>query len=218
MLTKGIIQSINATGNRCTVRMPLFENAGNASQVQATALVNITPGIFNNLAVGDVVFVGFEESALEKPIILGKLFTEAKSEANIRGGGGVFNSLKVNNDAVIPSSTLFTFPENIKKEYENLKTPKKVADYIKWLEQLTKETTFQLDDNFRCFKNWTQWQLQASNVEIDDGDLDEDTPLVEPFLNQKENSKCDVCGNIKCTKNGTRIYSKVSYDKVYPNN
>lgn len=218
MLTKGIIQSMSTTGNRCVVRMPLFENAGNASPVQATALVNITPGIFNNLAVGDVVFVGFEENALEKPVILGKLFTEAISEANIRGGGGVFNSLKVNNDAVIPSSTLFIFPENIKKEYENLKTPKKVADYIKWLERFTKETAFQLDDNFRCFKNWTQWQLQANNVEIDDGDLDEDTPLAEPFLNQEENSQCAVCGNNKCTKNGIRTYSKIPYDKAYSNN
>ena len=52
-----------------------------------------------------------------------------------------------------------------------------MADYIKWLELTTKSNLAQLDDNFRCFKNWTQWQLQPENAEIDDGDLDEELLL-----------------------------------------
>ena len=73
MITKGIIRSINKAGNRCIVRMPLFETASSSAPVEAEALISITPGFYNNLFVGDIVFLSFEENALEKPIIIGKL-------------------------------------------------------------------------------------------------------------------------------------------------
>ena len=69
MITKAIIQSINPNGTRCVVRMPLFETAANTAPVEAEALVNITPGMFNNLEVNDVVFIAFEENKIDKPII-----------------------------------------------------------------------------------------------------------------------------------------------------
>ena len=74
MVTKAVVRSINKKGNRCIVRMPLFENASSASPVEAEALVSITPGFFNNIFVNDIVFVAFEENALEKPIIIGKQY------------------------------------------------------------------------------------------------------------------------------------------------
>lgn len=215
MITKAIIQSINAAGNRCIVRMPLFETASNPNPVEAEALVNIAPGIFNNLAVGDVVFVSFEENALEKPIIMGKLFRGSNTEGKIRGGGGILDTLKVRTAASIPASTNYVYPIAIQNNYTDLNTPKKTADYIKWLEQLTKNNLNQLDEHFRCFKNWTQWQLQPENVEIDDGDLDE-VSIVESFLYQNENSDCAVCEHA-CTKNKKRNYLKLSTDKKYPN-
>ena len=135
MITKALIQSINAAGNRCIVRMPLFETAANPMPVVAEALVNIAPGIFNNLAVGDIVFVGFEENALDKPVILGKLFRGATSENDIRGGGGVFDTLKVNTSITLPASTAFGFPTgDMPNAYDALNSPKKQADYIKNLE------------------------------------------------------------------------------------
>ena len=67
MVTKGIIRSINRAGNRCIVRMPLFETASSTVPIEVEALVSITPGMFNNLFVNDVVFIAFEENALEKP-------------------------------------------------------------------------------------------------------------------------------------------------------
>ena len=216
MITKAIVQSINAAGNRCTVRMPLFESAASSMPVEAEALVNIAPGMFNSLEVGDVVFVAFEENALEKPIILGKLFRGADIEGNIRGGGAIVDALKVRTGAAIPASTLYVFPEDIKKDYLDLQTPKQVADYIKWLEKLTKQLINQQEEHFNCFKNWTQWQLQPENVEIDDGDLDTTSNIPEPFLYQKEGSNCDICGD-KCTKNKSRSYLKLTTDKVYPN-
>ena len=216
MITKAIIQSIHPAGNRCVVRMPIFETASSSRPIEAEALVNISPGMFNNLEVGDVVFIAFEENAMEKPIILGKLFRGVEIENSIRGGAGVLNTLNVKSSAAIPSSTLFVFPKEIQANYSDLKTPKNIADYIKWLENLTKQLAVQQEDNFRCFKNWTQWQLKAENVEIDDGDLDADNSIQEPCLYQEENKECKICGK-NCTKNKYRSYLKLPIDKNYPN-
>lgn len=217
MITKAIVQYINSTGNRCIVRMPLFETASSTSPVEVEALVSITPGLFNNLVVGDVVFVAFEENALEKPIILGKLFRGAVNENEVQGGMGILDSLKVRSAASIPSSTLFVYPPAVKNEYKDLKTPKKMADYIKWLERLFKKLVTNLENDFRCFKNWTQWQLRPENVEIDDGDLDSKKYKEHiKSLYQKEGEKCKICGE-NCTKDKqTRCYLKLDIDKEYP--
>lgn len=215
MVTKAIIRSINSAGNRCIVRMPLFETAASSAPVEAEALVSITPGLFNNLFVGDIVFVAFEENALEKPIIIGKLLKGTTDENKTPGGAGILDSLNVRTSASIPCSTLFVYPDNIKSEYKDLKTPKKMADYIKWLEKLTKKLFSQLDDHFRCFKNWTQWQLAAENVEVDDGDLDTGINVVDAFKYQKECDDCKICEN-KCTKDKKRQYLKLEIDKKYP--
>jgi hypothetical protein len=216
LVTKAIVRSINGAGNRCMVRMPLFETTASASPVEAEALVSITPGLFNNLVVGDVVFVAFEENALEKPIILGKLYTGARNENTVNGGMGILDTLRVNTAASIPSSTLFVFPSAIRNEYTDLKTPKKMADYIKWLEKFFKNLISQLDDHFRCFKNWTQWQLRPENVEVDDGDLDLSDSIATPLLYQNEGAECKICGS-NCTKDKTRCYIKLGTGKKYPN-
>lgn len=215
MFTKAIVQSINSNGTRCVVRMPLFETAANPNPVLAEALINITPGIFNNLEVGDIVFISFEESAIEKPIVLGKLFLGADAESNIRGGGAILDSLKVRTSATIPASTLYEFPPDNQNAYKDLNTPKKSADYIKWLEKFTKNVFAKLEENFICFKNWVQWQLRPENVEIDDGDLDLDTKINEPLLYQEEGKKCEACGK-SCIKNKKRVYSELPISKNYP--
>lgn len=215
MVTKAIIRSINGAANRCIVRMPLFETASNSTPVEAEALVSITPGLFNNLVVGDVVFVAFEENALEKPIIIGKLFKGTANENNVRGGAGILDTLKVRTAATIPCSTLYEYPASIRKDYKDLETPKKTADYIKWLERLTKKLVAQLDDQFKCFKNWVQWQFSPENVEVDDGDLDTGYHVTEPCKYQAEGAYCQVCNN-KCTKGSIRKYLKVDKDKEYP--
>ena len=216
MVTKGLIRSINRAGNRCIVRLPLFETASSTAPVELEALVNITPGMFNNLFVNDVVFVAFEENALEKPIIIGKLYTGAQNENNTPGGAGILDTLTVRTSGRIPAATTtFVFQGDTKNEYENLKTPKKMADYIKWLEKLFKKLISQLEVNFTCFKNWTQWQLQPENVEIDDGDIDTNYHVTEPLLYQAEGKECKLCGN-SCTKNKTRNYLKLGTTKNYP--
>lgn len=216
MITKAVIMAINSAENRCKVRMPLFETAASSAPVIAEALVSITPGLYSNLEVGDVVFVSFEENALEKPIILGKLFKGASKEKDIDGGMGILDTLRVRTAATIPCTTLYEYPKNIRQEYKDLETPKKTADYIKWLEKLTKKLISNLDSHFRCFKNWTQWQLRPENVEVDDGDLDTGLNIATPFLYQEEGKTCKICDK-DCLKAKNRKYLKLEIDKTYPN-
>lgn len=216
MVTKGVIQSIDRAGNRCVVRLPLFETASSTVPVEIEALINITPGMFNNLFVNDVVFVTFEENALEKPIVIGKLYTGAANENNTHGGAGILDTLTVRTSGSMPAATTtFIFDGETASEYEDLKTPKKLADYIKWLEKYFKKLCNQLDVNFRCFKNWVQWQLNPENVEIDDGDLDTNYRLAEPFQYQVEGEECKICGS-NCTKDKTRCYLRLDINKKYP--
>ena len=216
MVTKGLIKSINRAGNRCIVRLPLFETASSSVPVEIEALVSITPGMFNNLFINDVVFVAFEENALEKPIIIGKLYTGASNENNTLGGAGILDTLTVRTSGSVPAATTtFVFEGDNKGEYKDLKTPKKMADYIKWLEKYFKKLFSQIDSHFRCFKNWTQWQLQPENVEVDDGDLDTGYHLAEPLQYQVESEACKICGS-SCTKDKTRHYLKLEANKKYP--
>lgn len=216
MITKGLVRSINRAGNRCVVRLPLFETASSTSPIEIEALVSITPGMYNNLYVNDVVFVAFEENALEKPIVIGKLFTGSLLEANTPGGAGVLDTLNVRTSGLLPAAnTTFVYSGENKNEYKDLNTPKKIADYIKWLEKYFKKLSAQLDDNFKCFKNWVQWQLIPENVEVDDGDLDNNYRIAEPYLYQAENATCKLCKNA-CIKNQSRRYTEIETAKKYP--
>lgn len=216
MVTKGLVRSVNRAGNRCVVRLPLFETASSSVPVEIEALLSITPGMFNNIFVNDVVFVAFEENALEKPIVIGKLYTSATNENNTPGGAGILDVLTVRTSGSVPAATTtFVFEGDTKGEYNDLKTPKKMADYIKWLEKYFKKLFKLSDANFRCFKNWAQWQLQPENVEVDDGDIDTKYHIAEPFLYQTEGEECRICGS-NCTKNKSRHYLGLSADNKYP--
>ena len=215
MITKAVVQSINSTGTRCVIRMPLFETASSSTPVIAEALVNITPGVFNNIEVDDVVFVGFEENAIEKPIILGKLFKGAQTESEIRGGGGIFDTIKVTTTATLPATTNYSFPNSAGNGYQNLKSPINQADYILWLELLAKDNLNALGDNFSSLQSWMRWKFRPENIEIDDGDLDLNTETSEPFLYQDEGGKCELCEKA-CTRNKKRTYLKLPVDKNYP--
>jgi hypothetical protein len=216
VVTKAIVQSINRAGNRCIIRVPLFETASSSAPIELEAILSITPGLFNNIFVNDVVIIAFEENALEKPIILGKLYTGAQNESNTHGGAAILDMVNVKASATLPAATTtFSFEgENI-AEYSDVNTPKKQADYIKWLEKFFKNTATTADSNFKCLKNWTQWQLQPENVEIDDGDIDENDAIIAPLLYQAECSECKICG-AGCLKEETRRYTTLDTTKKYP--
>jgi len=133
VLTKAIIQSIDYTKNMCRVRIPLFENAArNVNIIEADAQINIVPGIYNSYKTGDIVFIGFEENKMELPIILGKLFVSASTEANSYRGSVSGNSLAITDTAQLPYSTVFSYDKIAQNDalYKDLNTPKKLADGI----------------------------------------------------------------------------------------
>lgn len=104
MVTKGIITSIDYTGNTCTVRMPFFETAGN-DPIVGTAIISNTPGSYNGYKVNDVVLVGFENGQMETPVILGKLYLGVEKEkADPRGVINVESS-NTSKSATIPADT-----------------------------------------------------------------------------------------------------------------
>lgn len=220
MITKAEIQSINGAGNRCIVRMPLFETAASSYPVTAEALVCIPPGIYGNLEIGDIVLVAFEENALEKPIIIGKLFKGSGFEKNVQSGMGIFNELLARTAATVPHTTKFKYPSNLADNYKYLDSPYDIADYIKWLEKYTKDSITTLEKYFNCFKKWAQYQLQPENVEIDDGDLDDATSIInKPFLYQNEGATCKICST--CTNSNqqkTRKYPTIDKDTTYKTN
>lgn len=143
MLTKAIVQSIDYTKNMCRVRIPLFEHASrNVNMIEADAQINIVPGIYNSYKTGDVVFIGFEENKMELPVILGKLFVSAASEAGSYRGNVSGNSLAITDTAQLPYSTLFDFSKIAQNNtlYTDLNTPKKLADGIINLQRTQAQT------------------------------------------------------------------------------
>jgi hypothetical protein len=100
--------------------------------IEADAQINIVPGIYNSYKTGDIVFIGFEENKMELPVILGKLFVSASTEAGSYRGNVSGNSLAITDTAQLPYSTLFDFSKIAQnnKLYNDLNTPKKLADSI----------------------------------------------------------------------------------------
>ena len=135
MLTKAIIQKIDQSKNTCIVRIPLFEQASSNSFIETEATICITPGIYNNLFIGDIVIIGFEENKMELPIVLGKLFLNSLAKDS-KAGALFGDTLNITTKAVLPSDTEFRF-EKYSDQYAKYNTPKKLADAL--LELLSSE-------------------------------------------------------------------------------
>lgn len=104
MVTKGIIKTLDLTGNTCTVRLPLFETAGN-DHIIGTATISNTPGSYNGYKEGDVVWVAFEDGSMNSPVVIGKLYLGVEEERkDPRGVLNVENST-VAKTASMPADT-----------------------------------------------------------------------------------------------------------------
>lgn len=108
MLTKGEIEAINFENNTCTVRIPIFEGAGNMQKVSILALISTPPCEDMGYSVGDIVFVTFAENSLNKPVVLGKLLQPPKFQ-NLNNSTTVgkvsCNKLVVGDSCSLPTST-----------------------------------------------------------------------------------------------------------------
>lgn len=150
MITKGLIQSINFSGNTCMVRVPFFETAGNPTEMTLQATFAITPGIFNSYKVGDVVQVAFENGEINNPVVVGKLFLGGQKESVEPRGSATFNSLEVAQSATLPLDTKFklnigdtTIP-NVKGSYRSYES---VQDIINSMQDLNKQIVTQQAQN-----------------------------------------------------------------------
>lgn len=101
MLTKGIILEKVINSNKYIVRIPFLESSGVYTRTTYEAILAYNPSITEELKVGDVVILGFEEHTATKPVILGKLFT---NESETRGHAS-FESLDVSNTVNLPDDT-----------------------------------------------------------------------------------------------------------------
>jgi len=109
MTTKAYIVGHKAGSPAYTVRIPLFETAGsvpgkgtylNSSLFEAT--LSYQPGNLNSYAVGDCVFVVFEDSRMAKPVIVGRLYSGSEGKATDAVNA---SSLSVADKAVLPGDT-----------------------------------------------------------------------------------------------------------------
>lgn len=163
MITKGIVQRVDRRGNQFIVRVPLFENASTVNPVSLKAYQCIVPGLYNNLYVGDIVYIGFEENAMEKPIILGKFFKNYRTEDKAKGGSGNFTKLNILDKASMPASTTrFRYTADKETKYDKFNTPHKLANRIK--------------ENIIAI-NRLRLYVQPWNMRVDDGDLDASNSL-----------------------------------------
>ena len=153
MLTKGIIKSIDYTGNTCKVRMPLFENGNSESEVIAEATISTLPGAYNGFKENDVVLVGFENNEIDEPVVLGKLYLGVNEES--KDGRGTINcdSIIAENGATIPITTKLTFDRNDSKyaqvqgSYENYESIKDIIDALQNQATVIGSTKAQLIDD-----------------------------------------------------------------------
>lgn len=136
MITKGILKTIDYNNNSCTVRLPLFEGAGNSTEVVLSAVFLNQPGSYNGYNEGDIVFVDFENDKLNNPIVLGKLYLGAEKENSaVKKGGLTVANLNVTTGATLPLDTKLVFedPTSTVPVSNGLTTYKSLIDIIKGL-------------------------------------------------------------------------------------
>lgn len=76
ILTKAIIKQTYSKDNYYQVYIPLLRKAGDTEDSATLKATKIClPGISQDLKVGDIVYVGFEDTEYDRPVIFGKLFT-----------------------------------------------------------------------------------------------------------------------------------------------
>lgn len=109
MITKAYILDINPQSNKYYIHIPIFDKPGLSadnstfSSALFYATLSHEPTSKESYKVGDTVFVGFENNDLNKPIIIGKLYTLGE-EPNPTGAIDV-KSLTVYDMAILPANT-----------------------------------------------------------------------------------------------------------------
>lgn len=86
MITRAIVEEIiEGEGNIPTkfrVRIPIFDNIETAREYTAKgdlsiALACLSPNVANDIKEKEIVFVGFEDNDISRPVILGHMYNQA---------------------------------------------------------------------------------------------------------------------------------------------
>jgi len=96
-----IVQLPDKGSNEFQVRIPYFEGNTNREVIYSALLCN-QPGEYDGYKVGDCVWVGFEDTRLNVPIILGKLYVEKEEEI---ASSHTVNNLNVTGSITLPADT-----------------------------------------------------------------------------------------------------------------
>lgn len=123
MITKGIIEKITKSANDgiiFDVRIPLLETANETGEFLLKAHLCYQPGNLEGYSINDVVYIGFENDSLNKPVILGKLYKGSEKQLFQETDGSLTeeqlykknssnfsycSSLEVVNSAILPNNT-----------------------------------------------------------------------------------------------------------------
>ena len=86
MITRAIVED-QVDLYHYRVRIPIFDKIDTAPihtdfNDLCIATISSAKGINNNISVGDIVFVGFEDNNASNPIIIGQLYREALTKDN----------------------------------------------------------------------------------------------------------------------------------------
>ncbi len=117
MITKGIVEEIIDDYN-IRVRIPYFNSvkqdiyATNTSDLYIATIATL-PNCLLNLQLNDIVYVTFEDHQISKPVIIGQLCRETKTD---RCAVLKADTLNVNIDAYLPAYTFIgdVTPDEIK--------------------------------------------------------------------------------------------------------
>lgn len=85
MITRAIIEDVivgeGNTPTKYRVRIPIFDNIETAREYTekgdlSIAMACLSPDLSNDIKVGDIVFVGFEDNDISRPVILGHMYNQ----------------------------------------------------------------------------------------------------------------------------------------------
>lgn len=110
MITKGIIEEIINT-YQARIRIPMYDGLENTKQSTlnkdlSIASISVISNLHNPVNVGDIVFVGFEDNDIGKPIILGTLYKEVmETKTNLKLNSLISDNLNILNSTILPYNT-----------------------------------------------------------------------------------------------------------------
>ena len=210
-LTKAYI--VEKKDNTYKVRIPIYhgiEGSSNATTDDELpyATVATIKGAANIYTAGDIVYVDFEENDLSKPVIIGGLLLDKKTNSTLDID---FDSINVKTRAILPATTtignvtatelgtLKGISKNIQKQFNDILNYSSTYDatYI----------TNQFDDN-------AKWILEDNGLIVQSNFLDENTEqqidsLAYIQATKKTGSKTFVIDE------ETTLYQSDGYDKDY---